>query len=373
MNHKAIYMLIRELSSENARKSLMTDAEFSMLTEEEQAAEINRAVNAAHIDRSLLRMAYSTPPPNAEKTYSSKNIMIITAVSMMIGFAMFIIGLYKQQSDSDVGGLIIAIGLILAAGVPAVCYAVDKIRTELAQKRTGSSISFSEYDADTNYSDETPPKKVLLTGGIGIALVTASLVSLSIFREDTLSTVFGALFFAGSALLSVSFRFNKQRDYDMIMYFPALHGLMLLFIRAAAAVSPEAVPELVTKCFFAYFCLLALSPLIFNIIKLIRCRKKVIAECADVEVIDIPRRSSSIKKLYRVYWTYTVNGRAYLHKDLISHSQKPIREHTELRINPKDPHDIHKVLFPSGGALILLFCAMVAIVTFMEAEGTPIS
>ena len=365
-------MLIRELSSENARKSLMTDAEFSMLTEEEQAAEINRAVNAAHFDRSLIHMAYSTPPPNAENTNFSKNIMIITAVSMMIGFAMFIFGLFKNQSDSEVGGLIIAIGLILAAGVPAVCYAVDKIRTELAQKRTGSSISFSEYDADSNYSDGTPPQKVLWTGGIGTALVAASLVSLSIFRGDKLSTVFGALFFAGSVLLSVSLRLNKQRDYEMIMYFPALLGLMLLFLKAAAAVSPEAVPELVTKCFFAYFCLLALSPLIFNIIKLIRCRKKVIAECIDVEVFKQPR--SIIKmKYYRAYWAYTVNGRAYLHRDLTSHSQKPIHEHTELRVNPKDPHDIHKVLFPSGGALILLFCAMVGIFTFMAAQGTPIS
>lgn len=371
MNHKAIYMLIRELSSENARKSLMTDAEFSMLTEEEQADEINRAVNAAHIDRSLIHMAYSTPPPNAENTNSSKNIMIITAVSMMIGFAMFIIGLYKQQSNSEVGGLIIAIGLILAAGVPAVCYAVDKIRTELAQKHTGSNSSFSEYDADSNYSDGTPPKKVLWTGGIGTALVAASLVSLSIFRGDKLSTAFGALFFAGSVLLSVSLRLNKQRDYDMIMYFPALLGLMLLFIRATAAVSPEAVPELVTKCFFVYFCLLALSPLIFNIIKLIRCRKKVIAECIDVEVYK--RRHYSHLTSYRAYWAYTVNSRAYLHRDLISHSQKPIHEHTELRVNPKDPHDIHKVLFPGGGALILLFCAMVGIITFMAAQGTPIS
>lgn len=373
MNHKSIYMLIRELSSENARKTLMTDEEFSMLTEEKQDAEINRAVNAAHIDRSLLHMACSTAPPNEEKANSSKHIMIITAVSMMIGFAMFIFGLFKQRSDSELGGLIIAIGLILAAGVPAVCYAVDKILTERAQKQTGNSISFSEYDADTNYSDDTPPKKVLWTGGTGIALVTASLISLSIFREDTLSTVFGALFFAGSALLSVSLRLNKQRDYDIIMYFPALLGLMLLFIRASSAVSPETVPDLVTKCFFAYFCLLALSPLIFNIIKLLRCRKKVIAECIDVEVIDIPRRSSSIKKKYRVYWAYTVNGRAYLHRDLISHSQKPIHEHTELRVNPKAPHDIHKVLFPGGGALILLFCVMIAIVTFMAAEGTPIS
>ena len=175
MNHKAIYMLIRELSSENARKTLMTDAEFSTLTEEEQAAEIDRAVNTAHIDRSLLHMAYSTPPPNEEKANSSKNIIIITAVSMMIGFAMFIIGLYKQQSDSEVGGLIIAIGLILAAGVPAICYAVYKIRTELAQKQTGSSTSFSEYDEDSNYSDVTPPKKVLWTVGIGTALTAVRL------------------------------------------------------------------------------------------------------------------------------------------------------------------------------------------------------
>lgn len=168
-------MLIRELSSENARKSLMTDAEFSTLNEEEQVAEINRAVNAAHIDRSLLLIAYSTPPPNEEKAYSSKNIMIITAVSMMIGFAMFIIGPYKQQSDSEVGRHIIAIGLILDAGVPAVCYAVDKIRTELAQKHTRNSASFSEYDADYNYSDETPPKKVLWTDGIGTALAAVRL------------------------------------------------------------------------------------------------------------------------------------------------------------------------------------------------------
>lgn len=86
MDHRNVYMLIRELSDEEARRYLMTDAEFAMLPPDEQLNEVNRAVNAAHIDRSLLSMAYSTPPPYEEKADSSKRIMIITAVSMIIGF-----------------------------------------------------------------------------------------------------------------------------------------------------------------------------------------------------------------------------------------------------------------------------------------------
>ena len=65
-------MLIRKLSDGEARKHLMTDAEFAMLPPDEQLNEVNRAVNAANIDRSLLHMAYSTPPPDEEKADSSK-------------------------------------------------------------------------------------------------------------------------------------------------------------------------------------------------------------------------------------------------------------------------------------------------------------
>ncbi|WP_019679432.1 hypothetical protein [Ruminococcus flavefaciens] len=126
MDHRTVYMLIRELSNEEAREYLMTDAEFAILPPDEQLNEVNRAVNATHIDRSLLHMAYSTPPQNEEKANSSNKIMIITAVSMIIGFIIICSAFFFHESNSELAGLIASAGLILVAGIPAICYAVDK-------------------------------------------------------------------------------------------------------------------------------------------------------------------------------------------------------------------------------------------------------
>ena len=82
MDHRTVYMLIRELSDEKARKYLMTDAEFAMLPPDEQLNEVNRAVNAAHIDRSLLHMAYSS-----SGTYTMNTRSMLSGVGMMFSFA----------------------------------------------------------------------------------------------------------------------------------------------------------------------------------------------------------------------------------------------------------------------------------------------
>ncbi len=355
-------MLIRELSDGEARKGLMTDAKFAMLTPDEQLNEVNRAVNAAHIDRSLLHMAYSTPPQNEEKANSSKKIMIITAVSMIIGFIIICSAFFFHESNSELAGLIAAAGLILAAGVPAVCYAVDKIRTELAQKRARNNASFSKYDADTNFSSDTPPKKVLWTGALGITMVMASLLTAIQLRDKAFGLTFGALIFVGFALLSVSFKWNKKRDTAIILNLPSLLGLFLLMIRTADTTKLDIIPNFSEKCTNAYYIIIVLMPLIYNIVKLLRCRAKVDAKCIDVEVVKLRRYSN--KDNYRLYWSYSYNEKGYVHKDLISLWEKHVGDDIRLRINPKDPHDIHRVKLPCFCVFTMMFCTMLALLAF---------
>ena len=363
-------MLIRELSDGEARKNLMTDAEFAMLSSDEQLNEINRAVNAAHIDRSLLHMTYSPSPPNEKKSDSSKKIMIITAVSMIIGFIIICSAFFFYESNSELSGLIVAAGLILAAGVPAVCYAVDKIRTELAQKRVGNNASFSKYDADTNFSSDTPPQKVLWTGALGVTMVTASLLTATMLRGKAFGFTFGALFFVGFALLSVSFKWSKKRDTAIILNLPSLLGLFLLMIQTADTAKLDIIPDFREKCTNAYYFIIVLMPLIYNIVKLLRCRAKVDAKCIDVEVVKL--RHYSKKEYYRIYWSYSYNEKGYVHKDLISLWEKHVGDDIRLRINPKDPHDIHRVKLPCFCALMMLFCCALAVFAFSTASGNPV-
>ena len=70
MDYKRTYMLIRELSNANAKKELMSDADFADLLLDEQVAEINRAIDVAGIDRSLLDKACSISPQFMKKTSS---------------------------------------------------------------------------------------------------------------------------------------------------------------------------------------------------------------------------------------------------------------------------------------------------------------
>jgi len=365
MDHRNVYMLIRELSDEEARRYLMTDAEFAMLPPDEQLNEVNRAVNAAHIDRSLLSMAYSTPPPYEEKADSSKRIMIITAVSMIIGFIIICSAFFFHESDSELAGLIIAAGLILAAGVPAVCYAIDKIRTELAQKRAGNNASFSRYDADTNFSSDTPPKKVLWTGAFGVTMVTASLLTATLLRGKAFGFTFGALFFVGFALLSVSFKWSKKRDTAIILNLPSLLGLFLLMIRTADTAKLDIIPDFREKCTITYYIIIALMPLIYNIVKLLRCREKVDAKCIDVEAVKLRRYSN--KEYYRIYWSYSYNEKGYVHKDLLSFWESSRGDKIRLRINPKDPHDIHRVKLPGFCMFMMLLCIPLAVFAFSTA------
>ncbi|WP_164175031.1 hypothetical protein [Ruminococcus flavefaciens] len=369
MDHRTVYMLIRELSNEEARKHLMTDAEFAMLPPDEQLNEVNRAVNAANIDRSLLHMAYSTPPPNEKESNSSKRIMIITAVSMIIGFIIICSAFFFHESNSELAGLIVAAGLILAAGVPAVCYAVDKIRTELAQKRAGNSTSFSKYDADTNFSSDTPPKKVLWTGALGVTMVTASLLTAAMLRGKAFGFTFGALFFVGFALLSVSFKLSKKRDTAIILNLPSLLGLFLLMIQTADTAKLEIISDFREKCTITYYIIIALMPLIYNIVKLLRCREKVDAKCIDVEAVKL--RHYSKKEYYRIYWSYSCNEKGYVHKDLLSFWESSEGDKIRLRVNPKDPHDIYRVKLPGFCMLMMLFCCALAVFAFSTASGNP--
>ncbi|WP_019679431.1 hypothetical protein [Ruminococcus flavefaciens] len=201
-------------------------------------------------------------------------------------------------------------------------------------------------------------------------MVMASFVTAILLREKAFGFTFGALFFVGFALLSVSFKWNKKRDTAIILNLPSLLGLFLLMIQTADTAKLDIIPNFSEKCTNAYYIIIVLMPLIYNIVKLLRCREKVDAKCIDVEVVKLRRYSN--KDNYRLYWSYSYNEKGYVHKDLISLWEKHVGDDIRLRINPKDPHDIHRVKLPCFCALVMLFCCALAVFAFSTASGNPV-
>lgn len=353
MNNKTTYMLIKELSSIEQRKHLMSDEEFDALSDAEQEEEIRRATDTLGSDRALIHHARSMSDLPKEKS-SDINIMKITAFSMIAGFAIICSVFFFYESNEELAGLMVAIGLILAAGVPAICYIADKLNIEKTYGQT------KEY-ADTNRSEGTPPKAVMWTGGIGIALVMASLVVISILHGNVLGITFGALFFTGFILLSISCKLGKKRDMAIFLNLPALLGLFMLIIHIAVTMRPKLGFDISTKLTGVYAAVIVLMPLIYNIIKLLRCRVKVEACCVEVKVTYSKYHRHPT---YDPCWAYSFNDRDYLHWGPMTGREIMLDETRMIRINPKDPHDVHIKILPYSCAVMMLISTIAAMAAY---------
>ncbi|WP_303838584.1 hypothetical protein [Ruminococcus flavefaciens] len=356
MNNKTTYMLIKELSSIEQRKHLMSDEEFDALSDAEQEEEIRRATDTLGSDRALIHHARGMSDLPKEKS-SDINIMKITAFSMIAGFAIICSVFFFYESNEELAGLMVAIGLILAAGVPAVCYIADKLKIEKTYGQT------KEY-ADTNRSEGTPSKAVMWTGGIGVALAAASLVATSVLHGNVLGITFGALFFTGFTLLSISCKHNKKRDMAIFLNLPALLGLFMLIAHLTFTLKPELGSDIFTKLTAVYAAVIVLMPLIYNIIKLLRCRVKVEACCVEVKVTYSKYHRHPT---YDPCWAYSFNDRDYLHWGPMTGREIVLDETRMIRINPKDPHDVHLKLLPYSCAVMMLISTIAAMAAYNAA------
>ncbi|MBO4876797.1 MAG: hypothetical protein J5501_02185 [Ruminococcus sp.] len=377
MNPRISYRLLKELINPDTDITLMSDDEFDALSPAAQKKEVRRAMKSTGIKKSDLRAAFR-PTDITEHKDSSATLMVVTALSMLAGFITAITGLCLTENNEELGGLIVVIGLILAAGVPAVCFFLDRLEHDRTLKRMEKDPKYAgilkrirgEETADTNFSDDTPPKKVLLTGGTGIALVAASLISLSIFRSTFLGILFGALFFTGFTLLSISFRLSKKRDAAIMMNFPALIGLIVMILHLTVLIKHEMYYASVLVCSIVYMITLLLMPVIFNLIKRTRCTVTVPAKCVSVKETNPASRT---KNSYRAVWRYSYNGVEYLHEDISSTEYIGRGDTKDIRINPDDPHDIYNIRRPSSCGLMIVFCAITAFIAFMISAGIPMT
>ena len=293
---------------------------------------------------------------------------------MIVGFILICAAFFFYDSNRELGGLIIAIGLILAAGVPAVCYFIDCIFGEKAVKREKEEgIYYSEdpidsYNdiSDTNFSIETPPKAVIWEGAAGIIMISASLVLLSLLKGTTLGIVQGILFSAGFTLLSISLKQVKKYDIALLLPIPALLGLTLLIFSIAQAILPDISIILLCCSLIACGILIILMPVVYNIVKKRRCTDEVSAVCVYVQYSH-----GKNGNYYKPYWSYTYNGINYTHKDLLSKREVYVGETTELKINPSAPHDIYRLRLTSSCKYLMFICGLSAFFAFMAAAGFP--
>lgn len=163
---------------------------------------------------------------------------------------------------------------------------------------------------------------------------------------------------------------EQKRDTAIILNLPSLLGLFLLMIQTADTAKLDIIPDFSEKCTITYYIIIALMPLIYNIVKLLRCRAKVDAKCINVEAVKLRRYSN--KEYYRIYWSYSYNEKGYVHKDILSFWESSEGDKIRLRINPKDPHDIHRVKLPGFCMLMMLFCCALAVFAFSTASGNPV-
>ena len=374
MDHKVTYAIITEKCPPEIKAQLMTLPEFEALSIEEQAKELKRAIEITGTDKTLINYAYNKPMEKRNDPPSSPSLMIITIISMITGFILICASFFFLDSNRELSGLIVAIGLILAAGVPAVCYFIDRILGEKTVKREKeegiyySEDSVDSYNdiSDTNFSRETPPKAVIWEGAAGIIMISASLVLISLLKGTTLGIVQGILLFAGFTLLSISLKQVKKYDIALLLPIPALLGLTLLIFSTVEAIFPDI--SVIFLCCSLIECgiLIILMPAVYNIVKKRRCTEKVSAVC--VYVLYTNGKNGAI---YKPYWSYTYNGVNYTHKDLISKRAVYVGETTELMISPSAPHDIYRLKLPSSCIYLMFICGLSAFIAFMAAAGFP--
>ncbi|WP_295077627.1 hypothetical protein [Ruminococcus sp.] len=376
MDHRVTYSLITEKCLPEIKSQLMTLPEFEKLSIEDQAKELKRAIEISGADKSMINYAYNMPFEKKKAPPSSPGLMKITAISMIAGFILICGAFFFYSSDKELAGLIIATGLILAAGVPAVCYFIDRIFGEKAMERekkeieliSGNSADSDDDISDTNYAGITPPKAVLWEGAAGIIMISAALVLLSLLKGTTLGIVQGILFFAGFMLLSISLKQVKRYDIALLLIIPALLGLTLLIFSLTAVLFPDIL--VIALCCSLIDCgiLILLMPAVYNIVKKRRCTEEITAECVYVQYLH-----GRYGDQYRPYWSYTYNGIYYTHKDLMSRRAVSVGETINLRINPSAPHDVYRLTLPRICSYLMLICGFSAFFALMAAAGFPLS
>ena len=201
---------------------------------------------------------------------------------------------------------------------------------------------------------------VLWSGGIGTALLIASVAVIFFLQGSVLGIVFGALLFLGFTLLSISFKLNKSRDISIMFNLPALLGMITLIYHIAIIANHVLFLSIIDYLPIIYLSLILLMPIIYNLVKLLRCKIKVDAHCVDVKVI---RSFKGKRETYIPYWAYFYNNKEYIHKGFNTrHMIKD--ENIVLRINPKEPHDVHYRIMPDCCILNMIFCALMMFIVF---------
>ena len=371
-------MLIKEFSREKALKELMTIEDFSSLSLSEQASELRRAAELSGIDPRLISIAYTNPAEKRFTEPSSAAVMIITVISMLIGFALICTGLSFAINGPahEIGMIIFVTGIIITTGIPFICRLLEKSANKKILERMRHDPKYADIFnrmnndkntgivADTNYSGQTPPKKVVFTAAAGITAAAGAFIFLPLLHGNSLGIVFGSLIFVGFALLSISFRHNKNRDAAILLNLPSLLGLFLFISGIIGKINLYIFQETNLICFIIYAIILVLMPLIYNMIKRRRCTEKVFAICVYVHI-----RKGRYRHSYIPYWLYTCNGKCFIHKDLSSYEKICIGDEAELKINPSDPHDIYRSKLPRCCIYSVLVCAFSAAVAFAALAG----
>ena len=288
----------------------------------------------------------------ANRLDGPKWLFVFVIVSMILGIIIFCVGAWMNDSARDLSDLLIPIGLVLAIGCPTVGVVIDKLRRE---KKDGPNASLVSYptargpqvptETDANYEKHTPAAWIMVCGGLGILLLIAACVLLSVYTDETAAILSSGTGTLGCLLLTISLAADGRHDGALTwgIFTAALSGI---FLPCLIDYAQSGMLSADTRIFSMAVCggVLLFSPLIFIAFRLLTCREQLTASCAGQHVIHSNR--SAHHDLYAHFWAYEFDETQYIHKEYLVVKNAPCQTEVPVRINPKHPHMFYRRGFP---------------------------
>lgn len=281
-----------------------------------------------------------------------KWLFVFVAVSMILGILIFCVGAFLNDSAPDMSELLMPIGLVLTIGCPTVGAVIDKLRREKKDGPEASLVSFPppfvpmQTAADnTNFRKHTPALWIMVCGGLGILLLLAVFVLLSVFTGQDAAILSSGAGVLGCLLLTISLAADGRHDGALTwgIFTAAVSGIFLpCLIDLALSGIISADTRIFSMAIFGG--VLLCSPLIFIVFRLLTCREKLTASCSDQRVFHSNRHSHH--DLYVHYWRYQFDETQYIHEEYCLVRNDAGQDEVPVRINPKHPHMFYRRGFP---------------------------
>ena len=296
-------------------------------------------------------------PGYSNRLDGPKWLFIVVAVSMILGLILFCAGGFFYDANKDLGGWLTGIGLTLFIAVPTICAVIDKLRREKKDGANANMWSFkTNYtpayaEEDTNFEPHTPAKWILISCGIGVVLLIASiLVFPTVFTGQTAFLLGISSGFLGCLLLTVNLAADGRHDAALIWGILTAAAAGILIPGLINAAQPFRSRDILTNMILLLSGgVLMLAPLIFILFRRLTCSEIVTAACEHQDVhAERRHRTNKSNFSYTHYWKYEWNGKYYIHREYRLLRDDANLDEAPVRINPQHPHMFYRRSVPAA-------------------------